>query len=619
MRCPPPSFRPLRAYAFDPALPISLESAVANEVTLKVPWEEGLRPGPIGSCVEVIDFDPAFDCFYAPVDLNEPAVLGQGGLPPAEGVPQFHQQMAYALVMSTVATFERGLGRVILWSPRTVDSGEGPREQFVPRLRVYPHALSAQQAFYSPSKKALLMGYFPAQPASSSGAAGRATAFTCLSPGVVAHETAHAIFDGLRRRVTREETGAEELAVQEAIADLAGLLQQFAVPGFLRAHVRFTADADVNQRRLEEVARALAQTAGVQAELRAQIGTLAAERRSSPHPQRLKFQERAALVVAAIFEAFVVSWRRRCARWFRIGGLAAYERSSLAGELGGDLIDELSAEANRCASDVLRMCIRAIDYCPPVDVTVVDYLRAVMTADTEVFPDDDRRYRVAIVEAFRRFGLCSSDTAALSPLHLLWRPARIGEISVVDDLAWYPASSRDEEAQDDVVRRDILRTEWLYKEVAKEAAREMGLALDRSAPRTIDRTSDGKPLASVDSCRLATRIGADGRLINEWVIIVTQQRRGYVDPSVQDEQDTGDGTTAERANFTFRGGCTLVVDSATGHARFCVAKDILASNRLARHRESAQQRTSALTTDGGETAASAEPFSVVRGGPVAFE
>ena len=89
--------------------------AVENQVPLRVRWEEDLRPGPIGEYVEVIDCDPASRSFYASVDLNDPALLAQDGLPPAEGVPQFHQQMVYALVMTTVQQFEWALGRVVLW------------------------------------------------------------------------------------------------------------------------------------------------------------------------------------------------------------------------------------------------------------------------------------------------------------------------------------------------------------------------------------------------------------------------------------------------------------------------------------------------------------------------
>jgi hypothetical protein len=36
-----------------------------------------------------------------------------------------------------------------------------------------------------------------------------------------------------------------------------------------------------------------------------------------------------------------------------------------------------------CAQTVLEMCIRALDYLPPVDITFGDYLRAIVTAAYE--------------------------------------------------------------------------------------------------------------------------------------------------------------------------------------------------------------------------------------------
>jgi hypothetical protein len=110
-----PQYRRLRVYAFDPSLDTRVETAVLNRLTLKVPWEE-LRPGPVGEYVEVVDFDPASGCFYEPVDLEHPNLLARDGLEPAEGDPQFHQQMVYAVSMTTIRHFERALGRVALWS-----------------------------------------------------------------------------------------------------------------------------------------------------------------------------------------------------------------------------------------------------------------------------------------------------------------------------------------------------------------------------------------------------------------------------------------------------------------------------------------------------------------------
>jgi hypothetical protein len=67
------------------------------------------------------------------------------------------------------------------------------------------------------------------------------------------------------------------------------------------------------------------------------------------------------------------------------------------------------------------MCIRALDYCPPVDITFDEFLWAVVTADTDAVPDDDMHYRVAFVEAFRRRGIYPRDLRTLSPDSLLWR------------------------------------------------------------------------------------------------------------------------------------------------------------------------------------------------------
>src|SRR3954470_19075799 len=85
-----PAFRRLRAYAFDPSLSLELDFAGLNQVTLKVPWEcdpetgeDLLGPGPVGEYLEVVDCDPASNCFYAPVDLDAPYVLAQDGLEPS--------------------------------------------------------------------------------------------------------------------------------------------------------------------------------------------------------------------------------------------------------------------------------------------------------------------------------------------------------------------------------------------------------------------------------------------------------------------------------------------------------------------------------------------------------
>jgi hypothetical protein len=158
---PTPTHRLLRGYAFDPSMATKLETALVSEIMYKVPWED-LSSGPIGEYVEVVDYDPASGGFYAPVNLNDGRVLAQNGLAPSEGNPQFHQQMVYAVAMTTIDRFERALGRKAFWTDRLwQDFNEPEEDRFVQRLRLYPHALRMANAYYSRNKGALLFGYFP--------------------------------------------------------------------------------------------------------------------------------------------------------------------------------------------------------------------------------------------------------------------------------------------------------------------------------------------------------------------------------------------------------------------------------------------------------------------------
>src|SRR3972149_3119270 len=104
-----PKTRLLRVFAFDPSLNLSLDTAVINQLALSVPWE-GVGLGPVGECLEVVDFDPASNAFYPPVDLDDNYLLVQDGLWPSEGTPQFHQQMVYAVARKTTQNFGEGLG-----------------------------------------------------------------------------------------------------------------------------------------------------------------------------------------------------------------------------------------------------------------------------------------------------------------------------------------------------------------------------------------------------------------------------------------------------------------------------------------------------------------------------
>ncbi|UUZ53610.1 hypothetical protein LP419_33605 [Massilia sp. H-1] len=66
------------------------------------------------------------------------------------------------------------------------------------------------------------------------------------------------------------------------------------------------------------------------------------------------------------------------------------------------------------------MSIRALDYCPPFDITFGDYMRALITADYDMVPNDRIGYRVALIESFRRWGIIPEGLKTLSEEQLRW-------------------------------------------------------------------------------------------------------------------------------------------------------------------------------------------------------
>ena len=423
----PPATRHLRVFAFDPSLTTEMANYDVGEVVVRIPWEKdrewadersgqlerepGLRPGPIGDYLEVVDVDPASGRAHPPVDLNDPYLLATDGLPPSEGNPQFHQQMVYAVAMATIQHFERALGRQVFWSARAVKTAGGKTAYFpTQRLRIYPHALRDDNAYYDPQKKALLFGYFPARPQLAADGMPGGITFSCLSHDIIAHETTHAILDGMQRYFL-EPNNLDVLAFHEAFADLVALLQHFTYPEILRHQIARARGDLGTETLLGQLAVQFGRATGKRQALRDALGgkNLATDKweRKPPQPQAyLDEQEphaRGALLVGSIFDAFLAIYRHRTRDLLRIatGGTGVLP----VGDLHPDLVDRLAAEAAKAAKHLLLMCIRAIDYCPPVDITYGDYMRALITADYDLVPEDDRNYRVAIIEAFRGWGI----------------------------------------------------------------------------------------------------------------------------------------------------------------------------------------------------------------------
>jgi hypothetical protein len=367
-----------------------------------VPAEE-LLAGPRGYRVNVIDFDTATSTLYEPAVLKR-AKDGQYEdpfAPPtkADGTPRkrpkgydkklvsdprFHAQNVYAIVMRTLAQFEFALGRRVPWG------SQGHQ------IHVAPHAFADANAFYSREHRGIFFGYF-------TGPSNR-TIYTCLSHDIVAHETTHAILDGIRSRYL-EPSSPDQAAFHEGFADVIALLSIFSLPDLVGQLLdrgtprgRMISKAHLTTEALKEsVLLGLAEEMG--AGLSA--GRDSALRRSAnltpgrPYMSMPEFSEehdRGELLVAAMMNAFLEIWMTRLKK---IGFVAAGKRDR-------SLVVE---EGARAAGHLLTMAIRALDYCPPTDITFADYLSALLTVDREVVPDDKYGYRAALLTHFNNFDI----------------------------------------------------------------------------------------------------------------------------------------------------------------------------------------------------------------------
>ena len=593
---PEPPFRSLRVFSIDPSLATDYETAPISEVVVKVPWER-LKPGPRGEYLDVIDVDPGSGCFYEPVNLDEPSLLAQDGLAPSEGTPQFHQQMVYAVSQLTIHNFEHALGRKTLWRP-VRDPNKGPKDDsvYVPQLRIYSHALREANAYYSPEKVALLFGYFNADDESTGEQLPGGMVFTSLSQDIVAHETTHALLDGMHRKFVNA-TNPDVLAFHEGFADIVALLQHFTFPEILSDQIA-SAKGDIlsHQTLLGQLAGQFGYATGMRGALREAIGKWewGVWKRQKPDPTAYDAttepHDRGALLVAAIFDAFLAIYERRTSDLLRLATAGSGVLGP--GAIHPDLVDRLAREASKAAQHVLTICIRALDYCPPVDITFGEYLRAIITADYDLVEDDRLRYRVAFIEAFRRRGIYPPEVRAMSVESLIWRTpendetAYSGKLEPLFEqlrgevLQYVFAQARGGKSERETLfdlQRSVRRKlhHWLdahFKKGNRGDAEYMGLDPDRNF--------------EVHTARFALRSKPDGGVVPQLLVTVLQTSEVPADAS-----DPGG------PRMIFEGGSSIVADLRRKVIKYCIRKNVKSRNRLAQQQGFAMSRlTSARAT-----------------------
>ncbi len=232
--------------------------------------------------------------------------------------------------------------------------------------------------------------------------------------------------------------------------------------------------------------------------------------------------------------------------------------------LSDALVKAIAQEASDVAGQFLNICIRAIDYCPPADMELGEYLRALITADGDIERSDKWGFREALMRSFRRRHIFPDHVQFMTEDAVRWQSP--GHSLHIPGLAFRELRFDGEPGQP--ASADELRA---------AGARARAVRDRPEARRVLPPRRPGAPLPKgvvqasppiVQSIRVTRRAAPDGRVVFDLVGEVTQS------------------CTVERAGelFDMNGGCTVVdrsrrATSATRSSRGSTARNATPGSR----------------------------------------
>ena len=164
------------------------------------------------------------------------------------------------------------------------------------------------------------------------------------------------------------------------------------------------------------------------------------------------------------------------------------------GDPAGISATVVADEGTAAAKHLLRILIRAIDYLPPVDMTFPDFLSALLTADLQLYPDDEKyAYRDVLMRSFKNFGIQPASRARYDGV---WEPPCAEEFTL--------AGTHFERMQREPL--EVFRFVWENKNA---------LGIEPSA------------FTRVTSVRPVVRISNDQTILRETVVEYIQQLNVY--------------------------------------------------------------------------------------------
>jgi hypothetical protein len=333
------------------------------------------------------------------------------------------------------------------------------------------------------------------------------------------------------------------LGFHEGFADLIALFQHFTYTGVLEGAIRRGNGNLQNCLGLASIAQQFGEvTIGGPARC-------AISGKDVSYRADMEAHDMGGVLLGAVYSAFTEVYARKVEPFIAM----AYRPPT--GYMTSELVTFLASKASDLASQFLNMCIRALDYCPPIDLQLGEYLRALITADRELIPNDTWGYRDALMGAFAARGIYPPGVHHLSEDALVWRgPTRyLGSISALHFANLRFAGDPSLPASQDELKRQAAGL-WNYV-MQPHVMDEFGLAPpseDVATPR-------------VESIRTSRRVGPDGQVLFDQVAEITQLRWANV-PGTE-------------YRTKFYGGSTVII-GPEGEIRYVISKNVNQAERL---------------------------------------
>jgi len=353
--------------------------------------------GPISERVAILDFDekgvlvngarfhpPASEDkagFFETHEALETANMTQRDL---------NQVSVFAVVMKTIQMFEKNdaLGRRLHWAFEA------------PQLLVVPRAGKWANAFYERNTHSLQFFYFE-----NPHKAGEMV-YTSLSLDIVAHETGHAILDGIIPSLG-DSISPQSLAMHEAIADLVAVMVALNSRDLVEKVLQQTGGSIEHSNAFsslaEEFGSALDESSRV-----GYLRNLLNDKNLDPADADNRVEctephELSQVLSGALYKLMVQLHEDLKKEYQKKSGKSAYS---------------VSGKALVVASDRFRkMLLRALDYLPVGDATFADYGRAIIAADQASYPNHTGERNCIRDEFVRRHIVSSQDALQVKTMY----------------------------------------------------------------------------------------------------------------------------------------------------------------------------------------------------------